>query len=80
MSRLDAWIMYDPKPYRPLGVSKTTDDLGGPVEDPERPWLALRLGETPKQWHARMSCTCYRCGEYIEDQQLLDAHEESHAW
>lgn len=50
----------------------------GPVDDKSRPWLALRAGESIREWHERLSRTCWRCGEYILDRKALDRHEAGH--
>jgi hypothetical protein len=73
--------MYDPRPYVPLDVSGRTQSgkrkirFGEPQDVPNKPWLALRPGETAKEWQIRTSRCCYRCGAYIVDKAALDAHE-----
>jgi hypothetical protein len=65
-----------PTPYRPRIIDNF---VGRPVnDDPARRWLALRPGETQREWHARMSHTCWRCGHFDEDNAALDTHEVGH--
>lgn len=64
------------KPYRPPGAPK---HVGTPPEaDKLRPWMALKDGETEREWHQRMSHTCYDCGAFIVDTRLLNLHESEH--
>lgn len=66
----------DPAPYRPF--VKPAGGIGGPVDDPARPWLALRPGETERERHTRLSKTCYHCGVFMMDSAVLDVHEAEH--
>lgn len=63
---------YRPPPLNPRRV------IGGPVESEAKPWLALRPGESRRQWHKRLSHTCYRCGLHEKDRERLDRHEAEH--
>jgi hypothetical protein len=79
MSRKSSSVAYsrdmNPLPYEPrIGP----DQIGVPVVDKARPWLALRTGESLPEWHTRMSHTCWRCGAYIVDNAALDQHEDTH--
>ena len=69
--------MSPPAPYIPPPLAGPAH-VGGPADDPHRPWLALRDGETPDQWHTRISRTCYFCGVYIVESRALDEHENQH--
>lgn len=67
-----------PKPYVPMAHVNAPGAVGGPRDDPARPWLALREGETTAQWHRRIHSTCYHCGAFIVDSKALDTHENAH--
>ncbi|GAA4884065.1 hypothetical protein [Saccharopolyspora cebuensis] len=43
-----------------------------------RPHMAQRPGETPEEHRARLTRSCYRCGEEIDDLDELSAHEDTH--
>jgi hypothetical protein len=37
-----------------------------------------RPGETVDQWYRRVAHSCYRCGEYYDDRDELNHHENQH--
>ncbi|MGI8313183.1 hypothetical protein [Saccharopolyspora hattusasensis] len=43
-----------------------------------KPWMKRRSGETVEQYHARLSHTCYACGEQYADLTVLNLHEDTH--
>lgn len=65
------------QPYQPPDTPQKSQ-VGAPRNEKSRPWLALRDGETLREWYGRMSHTCWRCGNYNEDSDALDEHEAEH--
>ncbi|MEU5852507.1 hypothetical protein [Saccharopolyspora shandongensis] len=43
-----------------------------------KPWMQRRAGETVQQYHARLSHSCYLCGEQYRDLTVLNLHEDAH--
>jgi hypothetical protein len=54
------------------------DRLGMSMLTARQPWQQRRDGETLWEWNRRTNHTCWRCGHYEPDLDVLDAHEEEH--
>lgn len=67
------------KPYRPPDLTPPGHRRHGePKAENPKPWMALRPGETERQWQHRVNHSCYRCGHFEEDSEALDLHESEH--
>jgi hypothetical protein len=71
--------MTGPRPYQPPDLNPARPRMAGePKLEKSRPWLALRDGETLRQWQRRVSHSCWRCGHYEPYLTDLDRHELEH--
>lgn len=61
-------------PYIPP-ETKHAESKPHPGED-RRPWLKQRGDEDRQQYDFRISHSCYNCGTFIVDKNLLNVHED----
>jgi len=66
--------VVEPEPYIPRVID--TPEPGD--YPPSKPWLQPLDGESKEAHINRLYHTCYACGRYEEDMQVLDLHEAEH--
>lgn len=63
-------------PYVPPDLEKAEPQPQPHARQGRKPWLQQREDETEEQYNHRTSHSCYNCGAFIVDTQLLDLHED----
>lgn len=66
-------VDYQAKRYVPVTVTDKRRSV-----PPAKSWMQRLPDELPHEHVRRLHHTCYHCGQYEENMQDLDKHEESH--